>query len=68
MRWSSAVLAAFLFMAVYYKVFGLIADVVLVANVVLLTAFSVAGWSGLDAARHCGGGTHGRHGPSMPIS
>jgi preprotein translocase subunit SecD len=32
-------LAAFLFMAVYYKVFGLIADVVLVANVVLLTAF-----------------------------
>ena len=32
-------LAAFLFMAVYYKAFGLIADVVLVANVVLLTAF-----------------------------
>jgi preprotein translocase subunit SecD len=32
-------LAAFLFMAVYYKVFGLIADVVLAANVVLLTAF-----------------------------
>jgi preprotein translocase subunit SecD len=31
-------LAAFLFMAVYYKVFGLIADVVLAANVVLLTA------------------------------
>jgi preprotein translocase subunit SecD len=31
-------LAAFIFMAVYYKVFGLIADVVLVANVVLLTA------------------------------
>jgi len=32
-------LAAFVFMAVYYKVFGLIADVVLIANVVLLTAF-----------------------------
>jgi preprotein translocase subunit SecD len=32
-------LAAFLFMAVYYKVFGLIADVVLAANVVLLVAF-----------------------------
>jgi preprotein translocase subunit SecD len=32
-------LAAFLFMAVYYKAFGLIADVVLLANVVLLTAF-----------------------------
>ncbi len=32
-------LAAFVFMAIYYKVFGLIADVVLVANVVLLTAF-----------------------------
>jgi preprotein translocase subunit SecD len=32
-------LAAFIFMAVYYKVFGLIADVVLAANVVLLTAF-----------------------------
>jgi preprotein translocase subunit SecD len=32
-------LAAFLFMAVYYKSFGLIADVVLAANVVLLTAF-----------------------------
>jgi preprotein translocase subunit SecD len=32
-------LAAFVFMAVYYKVFGLIADVVLAANVVLLTAF-----------------------------
>jgi len=32
-------LAAFLFMAIYYKAFGLIADVVLVANVVLLTAF-----------------------------
>jgi preprotein translocase subunit SecD len=31
-------LAAFVFMAVYYKVFGLIADVVLAANVVLLTA------------------------------
>jgi preprotein translocase subunit SecD len=35
----SGMLAAFLFMAVYYKVFGLIADVVLAANVVLLTAF-----------------------------
>jgi preprotein translocase subunit SecD len=32
-------LAAFVFMAIYYKAFGLIADVVLVANVVLLTAF-----------------------------
>jgi len=32
-------LAAFLFMAIYYKAFGLIADVVLAANVVLLTAF-----------------------------
>jgi preprotein translocase subunit SecD len=31
-------LAAFVFMAIYYKVFGLIADVVLSANVVLLTA------------------------------
>jgi preprotein translocase subunit SecD len=31
-------LAAFIFMAVYYKVFGLIADVALAANVVLLTA------------------------------
>jgi preprotein translocase subunit SecD len=31
-------LAAFIFMAVYYKVFGLIADVVLAANVVLLVA------------------------------
>ena len=31
-------LAAFIFMGIYYKVFGLIADVVLVANVVLLTA------------------------------
>jgi preprotein translocase subunit SecD len=31
-------LAAFVFMAVYYKLFGLIADVVLAANVVLLTA------------------------------
>src|SRR3984957_7622729 len=31
-------LAAFIFMAVYYKVFGLIADLTLVANVVLLTA------------------------------
>jgi len=31
-------LAAFIFMAIYYKVFGLIADVVLIANVVLLTA------------------------------
>ncbi|MDP8986635.1 MAG: protein translocase subunit SecD [Pseudomonadota bacterium] len=32
-------LAAFVFMAIYYKVFGLIADLVLAANVVLLTAF-----------------------------
>jgi preprotein translocase subunit SecD len=32
-------LAAFVFMAVYYKAFGLIADLVLAANVVLLTAF-----------------------------
>ncbi len=31
-------LAAFIFMAVYYKLFGLIADVVLLANVVLLVA------------------------------
>jgi len=31
-------LAAFVFMAIYYKLFGLIADVVLLANVVLLTA------------------------------
>jgi preprotein translocase subunit SecD len=31
-------LGAFIFMAIYYKVFGLIADVVLAANVVLLTA------------------------------
>jgi preprotein translocase subunit SecD len=31
-------LAAFVFMAIYYKLFGLIADVVLAANVVLLTA------------------------------
>ena len=31
-------LAAFVFMAVYYKVFGLIADLVLLSNVVLLTA------------------------------
>src|SRR5580698_10399223 len=32
-------LAAFIFMAIYYKVFGLIADLVPAANVVLLTAF-----------------------------
>jgi preprotein translocase subunit SecD len=32
-------LAAFIFMAIYYKVFGLIADAVLIANVILLTAF-----------------------------
>ena len=32
-------LAAFIFMAVYYKAFGLIADLVLAANVILLTAF-----------------------------
>ena len=32
-------LAAFVFMAIYYKVFGLIADLVLICNVVLLTAF-----------------------------
>jgi len=31
-------LAAFVFMFIYYKVFGLIADVTLAANVVLLTA------------------------------
>jgi preprotein translocase subunit SecD len=31
-------LAAFLFMAIYYKVFGIIADLTLAANVVLLTA------------------------------
>ena len=31
-------LAAFLFMAIYYKVFGVIADITLAANVVLLTA------------------------------
>jgi preprotein translocase subunit SecD len=32
-------LAAFVFMAIYYKIFGLIADIVLLANVILLTAF-----------------------------
>jgi preprotein translocase subunit SecD len=31
-------LAAFIFMAIYYKLFGLIADIVLLANVVTLTA------------------------------
>ncbi|HEV7610273.1 MAG TPA: protein translocase subunit SecD [Steroidobacteraceae bacterium] len=31
-------LAAFVFMAIYYKVFGLIADITLAANVILLTA------------------------------
>ncbi|HUX72783.1 MAG TPA: protein translocase subunit SecD [Steroidobacteraceae bacterium] len=31
-------LGAFVFMAVYYKAFGMIADVVLIANVILLTA------------------------------
>jgi preprotein translocase subunit SecD len=31
-------LGAFLFMAIYYKVFGLVADIVLIANVILLTA------------------------------
>jgi preprotein translocase subunit SecD len=31
-------LAAFVFMAIYYKIFGLIADLTLAANVVLLTA------------------------------
>ena len=31
-------LAAFIFMAIYYRVFGLIADVALAANVILLTA------------------------------
>jgi preprotein translocase subunit SecD len=31
-------LAAFIFMAIYYKVFGLIADLTLAANVILLTA------------------------------
>ena len=31
-------LAVFLFMAIYYRTFGLVADVVLLANVVLLTA------------------------------
>ncbi|NNM60963.1 MAG: protein translocase subunit SecD [Steroidobacteraceae bacterium] len=31
-------LAAFVFMAIYYKLFGIIADVVLAANVILLTA------------------------------
>ncbi|HTV98188.1 MAG TPA: protein translocase subunit SecD [Steroidobacteraceae bacterium] len=37
-------LAAFVFMAIYYKLFGLIADLVLLANVVLLTALlSVVG-------------------------
>jgi preprotein translocase subunit SecD len=37
-------LAAFIFMGIYYKLFGLIADLVLLANVVLLTAFlSVVG-------------------------
>ena len=32
-------LAAFLFMAIYYKAFGLIADVVLLVNVIMLVAF-----------------------------
>jgi preprotein translocase subunit SecD len=31
-------LAAFIFMAIYYKLFGLIADIILLANVVTLTA------------------------------
>jgi preprotein translocase subunit SecD len=37
-------LAAFIFMAIYYKLFGIIADITLAANVVLLTALlSLAG-------------------------
>jgi preprotein translocase subunit SecD len=38
-------LAAFIFMGVYYKVFGLIADIALAANVVLLTA--LLSWLGV---------------------
>ena len=37
-RWSSAWPGVFVFMALYYQVFGLVADLVLLANVVLLTA------------------------------
>ena len=53
--------AAFLFMAVYYKLFGVIADLVLVFNVVLLTALLSFGRR-LDLARHRRGGAHRRHG------
>ena len=38
----------FAFMAIYYKVFGLVADLVLLANVVLLTALLVD-----DGCRSC---------------
>ncbi len=56
-------LAAFIFMAVYYKVFGLIADLTLVANVVLLTALlSLLGGVALDPAGYRGGGADRGHG------
>jgi preprotein translocase subunit SecD len=38
-------LAAFIFMGIYYKIFGLIADLALAANVVLLTA--ILSWAGV---------------------
>ena len=55
-------LAAFVFMAIYYKVFGLIADVVLAANVVLLTALLSLVGSRADPAGHRGAGADRRHG------
>ena len=55
-------LAAFIFMLVYYKVFGLIADLVLLANVVLLTALLSLVGAALTLPGHRRRGADRRHG------
>src|SRR5256886_8667788 len=59
----------FLFMAIYYKTFGLVADLVLLANVVLLTALlsmmraslSLPGIAGIILTLGMAGGPHRAH-------
>ena len=52
----------FVFMALYYQVFGLVADLVLLANVVLLTALLSMMRASLSLAGHRRHHPHRRHG------
>ena len=55
-------LAVVLFMAIYYRAFGLIADIALFSNLVFIVAMLSFSGRVTDLARHCGNRSDGRYG------